>query len=252
MKRLHIIGSSISLDNNIPLKGEMTRSIFTKDERVRQTYNTIFSILTLYPEDTICLIDSSLEDVDDLLTQSIYIQSKVQRYYLKQIDPQIANIVSTHPNKSYGESLMFKTFLTKFSESISQFDYIIKHTGRYFTDYSFDLSMFNEENFDKVFFKPFVKWPHHEKAPMGPYHLLIPGQENWEVISTPTVIYGWGKNQTQTIIQMYDFVLSQTEDTYFDGEHLLQYFFHNNNITPYNVHWAVNGWGGQNGNFYRY
>ena len=251
MKRLHLIGSSISLDNNFLLKGNQTRSFFTKEERARQTYNTIFSILTLYPQDTICLIDSSLDDVESLLTQSIYIQNKVQRFYIKNIDPSIAQIITTHHNKSYGESLMFKLFLTRYQESLSQFDFIIKHSGRYFVDNLFNLDMFNKETIDQVFFKPLQHFPHPENQEWGP-PFRVPNQNPWDLYTLPTIIYAWGKEKMQAIIDMYDFVIENTKDTYYDGEHLINYYFHQNNITPYTVPWCVNGWGGQNGFFYRY
>lgn len=252
MKRLHIIGSTIDLDNTLPLKGGYSRSFFSKEERARQTYNTIYSILTLYPQDTICLLDSSLSNIEPLLVESSVIQTKVQRFYVKDYAPQIAEIVLSTPNKSYGESILLKSFIQQYYKDIIQFDYIIKHTGRYFIDESFDLSILNEENKNSLFFKQDIINSNPTKEPWGAPEHKTPDQNPWDIHRTPTVLYAWGSSMTNYILKMYEHVIDHTINSYCDGELLLPLFFHQEQLPIHRTQWKVNGWGGQDGKFYIY
>lgn len=261
MKRLHIIGSSIHISENDKQFNNVTkvRSGFSTEERFRQTVYTIYSICTLYPNDDIWIIDSSLEDIDHYFNTSNFISNKVKRFYLKDIDKDIAHTVNTHHNKSYCESIMLKTFFEFKKDEIKDYDFITKISGRYWVDWTFnDRSCLTLENKNKLFIKKPIIFERADKKSWGSAvasnfeDFLLEGQPNWRVYSTHTVIYAFGSEFFDNMIQLLSLVINETKDDMWDGEYLWSYFISKLNIPVVEVDWSINGWGGVNKNLYEY
>lgn len=247
MKRLHIIGSSIHLSENDKQFNNVTkvRSGFSTEERFRQTVYTIYSICTLYPDDDIWIIDSSLEDIDHYFNTSNFISNKVKRFYLKDINKDIAHTVNTHHNKSYCESLMLKTFFEFKKNEIKDYDFITKISGRYWIDWTFnERSGLTIKNKNKLFIKEPTIFEKPDKKSFGYDNFLLEGQPNWKIYSTPTVIYAFGSDFFDSMIQLLSEVINGTVEGNHDGEYLWSYFISKFNIPTVKIDWSINGWGG--------
>jgi len=254
MKRLHIIGSSIQLSHNEKEFNKVTkvRSGFSTKERFEQTLYTIFSIWSTFPNDDIWIIDSSLEDIDHLFKEFQFVTSKVKRFYLKDIDLPIAITVNTHDNKSYCESLMLKTFLKAYEKEIQQYDFIIKISGRYFIDNTFELDNLTLENKNKLFIKNTTVFENDNKLGWSWNNLRFKDQPKWRLYSVPTVLYAFGSSAFNDIIKLLNAVMGETQNTHIDGEYLWKYLINDINIPIIEVPWQINGWCGVNKHVVKY
>ena len=115
MKKAFIVTSSIEVNNNNPLTYSTVRSYFSNEERLRQTIMTIASLdLVSDTETTIYILDTS-ENWQQYRDQLLY-QKNLKFISIKEEFPDIYEIVTTHPQKSYCECLSVSTFIRKYQK----------------------------------------------------------------------------------------------------------------------------------------
>ncbi len=149
MNNLFIVGSSIQT-RNAPLTYSPVRTIFSSEERFRQTIFTVNSIQAAFPEAKIVVVDSS--DIYKEYQDTFRFFKNTEFIPLKELDQEAFEIVNTHPNKSLCESLLLNTFYKKFRKEIKQYDYVIKTCGRYFY-FHLNGALFDVGNLNKLFFR---------------------------------------------------------------------------------------------------
>jgi hypothetical protein len=253
MKKAFIVTSIIDLDNTHPLTYSEVRTHFSSEERFRQTIFTVASLDKICgPDDTIFLLDAS--DNYESYRGALSYQQNLVFVSVKEEFPEIYETVRTHSNKSHCESLTLVKFVEKYRTKLEEYDYFFKMTGRYFTDSSFDVNIFNEDNLDKIFFKkPFA----HEWNDNWNYQMVdrrnIQGDNLLKLY--PSVLYSWGRMNLDRIIDIYRCISVFTEKsqgTVYSFETLLYFFtrVYESNIVE--VDWRVYGWDGTNGTFMRY
>ncbi len=247
--KLFIIPSTIQ-----PREGRFTyantRSVFSTEERLRQTIFTVNSIQNAYPDSHVILLDSS-DNYQQFKIDLRHIPN-LELVAVKELSPENAEVINTHPNKSLCECLMMNTFYTKFKKQIKEYDYIIKTCGRYFyfnfTDY------FTEENKDKIFFKRPLNFNWNEG---WNYHFVDRRQEqnNNKLHQYCTVLFAFGSVHLEKFMDINESVihfLKQPSMSHYDIETLSYYL-----TRPYEKHiievdWKVSGWDGTSGRFMYY
>lgn len=114
-----------------------TRSIFTPEERLMQTVNTIASIKEKCPTAHIILVDNGIKEpkeLHDLVDEYYYIgHSGWVRYF------------SSTKNKSLGEWILLWFVMSKCK---LEYDIVFKISGRYYLNSDFDLSNYSFSNFN--------------------------------------------------------------------------------------------------------
>ena len=247
--KLFIIPSTIQ-----PREGRFTysntRSVFSTEERLRQTIFTINSIQNAYPDADIVLLDSS-DDFDRFKLDLRHIQN-VQLVSVREISPENAEIINTHPNKSLCECLMMNTYYKHFKKEIKQYDYVIKTCGRYF--YFNFTNYFTEENKDKIFFKKPLQfiwddsWNYH-------YVDLRKYQNNNKLQQYCTVLFAFGSMHLEKFIDINEatiHLLQQETMKHYDIETLSYYLTRPYEKNILEVDWKVSGWDGTSGRFMYY
>ena len=145
MKLAFIITSCIEVKNEHPLTYSKVRSYFSNEERFRQTITTVASLDALTKNDsTIYLVDTS--EHCEPYRNNFWYQPNLKFISIKEEFPEIFDIVTSHPNKSYCECLILHTVMTKYKEEFLAYDYVLKISGRYFSDSSFDKDIFKQYN----------------------------------------------------------------------------------------------------------
>jgi hypothetical protein len=253
MKKAFIVTSAIDVNQDAPLTYSNIRTIFSNEERFRHTIFTITSLdLATDQDSTIFLIDTS-EDYQKYKSILGY-QSNLVYISVKEEFPDAYHLARTHPNKSYCETILLLKFFEKYKSQLEQFDYFFKLSGRYFTDSSFDISIFDENKIDKIFFKQPLQFDWNER---WEYHMVdrrsIQGDEKLRQYSS--VLYGWGKNCHYRMLDIFKVVAvftSHHRGIRYDLETLLYYFTRTYEQDIIETNWKVYGWEGVSGNFMRY
>ena len=248
MKTCFIVTSSIQSTDK-PLTYSATRSVFSNEERFRQTMYTISSIKNNYPDAKIYIVDSS----KDYIKYSNFFQYYfgVEFYSLEENNKEINYIVNNHKHKSYCESLLIRTFTKQKMKELIKYDLIFKVSGRYVIE-------INNKPSDpsKIYFKrPMVNnWKDYydEVLPMVDRRNI----ENDNCIRQyPTIIYAYGPNNIKRMLEIHENILKITSSPNmecYDTE-LLHYFYSRefqNDIVE--TDWIVSGFYGSNGMFVRY
>lgn len=250
MNKLVVVGSSIE-----PREGAFsysnTRSSFDTEERYRQTVFTINSLRNCLPDARIIIVDSS-EDYMKYYTHLAFIKN-VEYVPLKEISYTAFEAVNTHKNKSYCESLLLNTFYKAYKKEIENYDYIIKATGRYFY-YDFNESLFTQENVDKIFFKKPLqfKWNDSWNYWMVDRREI---QKDDMLRQYCTVLYGFGKQYLNTMIDINDAVMNfidSQEMANYDIETLAYYLTRPYEQNIIETDWIVSGWDGVSGRYMYY
>ena len=253
MKKLFIVTSAINVNNEYPLSYSETRSLFSAEQRLQQTIGTINSIvLSTKQEDTdIWLVDASDNYQDYLQYFSAY--PNVHFVAVKEHFPEIHQQTLTHPNKSLCESLILSNVLLRYYKNIAFYDYVFKLSGRYFVDFTFDLTTL-ENTPDKIF----VKHPMIHEWQDSWIHDLVDLREqqgNNLLYQYSAVLFAWGRkyqlyfrDHFTAVAAMFD----RPSMSHYSLETLNYYF-----TRPYaddiiETDWCVTGWDGTNGNFLRY
>ena len=255
MKTAFIVTSSIEVNNYYPLSYNNNRTFFTAEERLRQTITTINSLCFLSQKDTVIYLVDTSENFQEYRGLLSY-QSNLKFISVKEEFPEIYQEVTTHPNKSRCETLLLSKFLNKYEKELLQFDYFVKLTGRYFLDRSFDFTLFNEENLNKVFFKRAWSWEWDEHW-NDSYKIVDQrvAQGDNKLNQYCTGVFAWGKEKNATvtdILIVIASILSNPNLRHYDIETLIYYF---TEICRYDIietNWVVSGWQGADGRFFRY
>ena len=253
MKKAFIVTSIIDVDNVHPLTYSNTRSIFSDVERFRHTTVTIASLdLASNQDTTIFLVDAS-ENYQQYKDVFRY-QENLKFISVKEEFPDVYNIIRTHPNKSYCESLILVNFFTKYKTELENYDYFFKMSGRYFIDHHFNTALFNEENTDKIFFKKPMKfnWSDTWKYTMVDRRSI---QGDDYLYQYSSVLYGFGKIFLDRFLDIYRVIAvftGQSNTMMYDVETLLYYFTRSYESNIIETDWIVYGWDGTNATFLRY
>lgn len=248
--KLFIIGSSIQT-RNAPLTYSKVRTIFSKEERLRQTIFTVNSITNAFPESRIVLLDSS-DEVEDIRNQMRYFNN-VEFIALKDLSGEAHDIVNNHKNKSLCESLLLNTYYTQYKKYIKQFDYVIKACGRYFYFNMFN-DLFTEENKDKIFFKKPLQFEWDDSWKYDFIDLRAYQNDNF-IRQYCTVLYGFGSSQLYKFIDINEAIvhlLSYPQMSHFDVETLSYYLTRPFESQIIETDWLVCGWDGTSGRFMLY
>lgn len=254
MKKAFLISSSISVDNSHKLTYSNERSCFSNEERFRHTAYTIASLDSLRDNEncTFFLIDTSpnFETYKNILRY----QTNLRVIGVKEEFPEIFEVVNTHPNKSFCETLIIYKFLEKYKETLLDYDYIIKLSGRYFIDGSADISVFNEENLDKFLFKTPLKFEWNDNWNYQIVDLREQQKDNM-IYQYPSVLYGFGKQNLRIMMDIYKVILAFTSHKNgikYDIETLIYFFTRQYEKQIIELDWKVYGWAGANGTYLRY
>ena len=253
MKKAFIVTSAIDIDNSFPLTYSNTRSAFTNEERLRHTVFTLASLdARTDNETTLFLVDIS--DNYSQYRSLLSYQRNLVYVSVKEEFPEVYKIAKSHPNKSYCETLILLAFINKYKAVMEQFDYIFKISGRYFIDRSFDVSLFNEYNKDKIFFKRPMKFEWNNSWPYDMVDQRSLQGDNL-LYQYSSVLYGFGADMLDRIIDIYHVIETFTghpDKIVYDVETLLYYFTRVYQDKIIETDWTIYGWDGTSGTFLRY
>ena len=253
MKKAFIITSAIEIPAEPSLSYCEKRNVFTTDERARQTINTIASIDSHSKNDTVIyLIDISSDS--EYFRNLFSYQSNLRYISVKDEFPEIFDIVRTHNNKSYCETLITKCFFKKYYDELTEFDYFFKMSGRYVLDGTFDINICNDHNLSKMFFKNPMKWCWID---VWNHSIFDTGPETGRHVNEAycTVIFGWGRQVLDRMIDIYtvsNYLLGYEYNALLSMEQFFHYL-----TRPYiddiiETDWMVYGHCGCTGEFFRY
>ena len=257
MKRAFLVTSSIALDPNKPFKGTSTRTIFSTDERLEQTIFTINNLHQIDPDADILFLDSSAQKFGDLNVLRNQIQN-LTYIQLEQMNPAIAEVVRTHPNKSHCECLMMLEFFKFWKKKLREYDFITKICGRYiiYND-TYDPKVFQPNLTDKFFFKKPMMWDERFYGHMKdayPEEMIASGLLGGHY----TVTHAFGKDRLdhyETLMALCCQYTDEGQKMYgLDVEYALYYFMEllGFNKDVLNVPWVVLGRCGVTGKEYTY
>lgn len=136
MKFLVIITSTIFYTQK-PLSYCDIRSVFTPEERIQQTLQTIQSIQEKIPNATIVLLETGTISVE-------VIKEKVDQYVFLG-DKKIIRYVCDSPWKGLGEIVGILSYRKKMKQQ--DYDVCVKISGRYYLDNYFTLKSLSSEKF---------------------------------------------------------------------------------------------------------
>lgn len=253
MKKAYIITSAIELNNIHPLTYNPKRTCFSTADRLQHTIMTITSMDLLSDnETTLYLLDMS-DNWQEYYHLFSY-QKNLKFISVKEHLPEIYNTVTTHANKSHCETLLLSTFMRVFREELAQYDYTFKITGRYFLDSTFDTSIFNEHNTDKIFYKKPLKFQWNDSWNYDQVDLRKEQKDN-TLRQYCSVAFGWGKQHQDHFLDLFTGIaamLSQPHMVHMDIETFGYYFTRPFADSIIETDWIVYGWDGCNGKFMRY
>jgi len=253
MKKAFIITSGIEINNNNPLTYSASRSYFSNEERLRQTIATIASVdQATDNETTIYLVDISdnWQNYQNLFSY----QTNLKYISVKHEFPEIFIEVTTHPQKSRCECLILTTFMRKYEQDLKQYDFLFKFSGRYLLDRSFDISLFDNSNNNKLFYKKPLKWEWNDSWGYSMVDLRKQQDDNY-LNQYSSVLVGWTQIYQDKIIEIFDSIatlLSQPEMYHYDVETLSYYYTRSYASDIIETDWKVYGWLGTSGQFVRY
>jgi hypothetical protein len=253
MKKAFIVTSSIEVNNDYPLSYSPTRSYFSAEERLRQTVMTVSSIDTVSPNDTqIYIVDTS--ENYHLYENFFCWKPNVKYISVKKEFPDIHESITTHRNKSYCETLFMSTFIRAYQAELKEFDYIFKFSGRYFLDRSFDDSLLNEHNINRLFFK---WWMYTEWNDSWGYDIVDRRAEQGDnrLRQYCTVLYGWGRGYHNRMLDLLTAVPTMFNSPRMGNLDIETLSYHLTRPWADDIiqtNWMVTGWLGPDGKFMRY
>lgn len=253
MKKAFVVTSIIDLTNDKPLTYSPIRTVFSAEDRLRHTVFTLNTIdLIDIDNSTIFLVDSS--DNWENYFHILCYQKNLVFVSVKNEFPEVYETIRTYPNKSHGEALIMTKFFEKYAEQLADYDYVIKLCGRYFTNSSVDISIFNEQNQDKVFFKkPLVfEWNDNWAFDLVDRRQI---QQDNTLRQYCSVMYGWGRDKHREMIDVHLKIREMTgrsEGMSYDMETLLYFYTRSVESSIIETDWIVFGWDATSGRFMRY
>jgi hypothetical protein len=242
MSEIFVVGSSIQT-RNIPLTYSSVRTVFSAEERFRQTIFTVNSIHSSFPNSKIVIVDSS-EDYLEYLHLLRYFKN-VEFVPLKELSGEAFEIVNTHPNKSLCESLLLNTYFQQHKKQLKEYDFVVKGCGRYFY-FDFNDSLFTEENKDKIFFKKPLNFEWNNS---WNYSFIDrrAEQNNNRIHQYCTVLYAFGSMHLGKFIDINEaavHLIKQPSMIHYDIETLSYYLTRPYQNKIIETDWKVCGWDG--------
>ena len=116
------------------------RSIYTKEERLQQTLNTIDSIRKYIPNNYIVLVDNSIFKINEIHQ----ISSKVDKFINIINDSKVNTMTDNSEIKAYGEIAQTKQALDFIDKS--KFNNFFKISGRYLVNETFNINNYLIDN----------------------------------------------------------------------------------------------------------
>ena len=249
MKKAVILTSIVNPRANFPLTYSPQRSAFSAEDRLYHTMITLESLNQLLDSNTtiyILELSANCLDYKDKLNKS-----NVKFINVKERFPEIYEEITTHANKSRCETLLLSNFLKDYQEELEEYHVIIKTSGRYFSDRSFDTSIFTS---DKLFFKTPIVWEWNDI--WGYQYVDIRAQHGDNKLRQySSVFFAWGKKYYQEYLDMFtemSDILKQSNMQHYDIETLLYFLTRKFNNDIIETNWTVYGWDGAGGQFSRY
>lgn len=253
MNKVYIVTSCIEPNNDYPLNYSGTRSVFSSEERFRQTVFTLNAIDLVSDQNSkIYLIDCSenwqkYRDIFSYHPNLIFVS-------VKEEFPEIFEACTKHPNKSYSESIMISSFLSKYKNDLKIFDYFIKICGRYFFDRYFDTSIFSESNTNKLFFKHPIEFDFDDNwnFKMVDRRAI---QGNNKLYWYPSALHAWGKDYNDKMLDIFkvsSLIFNHPTGSHYQIETLLYFFTREYEKDIIHVDWKIIGFDGVGGIFIRY
>jgi hypothetical protein len=242
----YFITSAIEVSDS-PLTYSNNRSVFSSEERLRQTIMTIASLDQVSDsETTIYLLDMSSNS--SVYKDIFSYQKNLKFISVKDEFSEIYKEVTTHPNKSRSETLLTSEFLKKYRGELITNDAIVKLSGRYFLDSSFNPNVLNK---DKIFFKYPMSYQWQDWWGYDAVRL-----DNSQILNQYcSVVLGWGSNHYDTMLSLYYTIseyLSRHENYHYDIETLLYFYTRQYVEHIVETNWTVYGWLAPTGQFVRY
>lgn len=250
MNKIVVVGSSIQAREG-RFTYSNTRSLFSNDERSRQTVFTVNSLRNALPDAKIVIVDSSNDYIEYISNFSV--MKNVQYIPLKDLSYTAFEDVNTHLNKSYCESKLLNTFYTHFKKELINYDYIIKATGRYFY-FDFDNSMFNNTNTDKILFKKPLQFNWSDTWRYS-YVDRRSIQGDNALRQYCTVLYAFASQHLEKMIDINEAaiqLINTPEMAHYDIETLSYYLTRPFEDKIVETEWRVSGWDGVSGKFMYY
>lgn len=254
MKKAFIVTSALNVDNANPLTYSDKRTHFGTDDRIRHTAMTVATLDMKSDDNTVIyLLDCSAGGGAD--NSNLFGYQKNLRFINVATEfPEIYQQVTTHPNKSHCECLMLAAFMRKYRTELLAFDFIFKISGRYFTDSSFDTTVFNKYNRNKIFYKTPLEF---DWSDSWGYNIVDRREQQGDnkLRQYCSVLYGWGNEHFDHFLDMYTAVacmLDLPSMIHMDIETLGYYFMRPFERDIIETDWIVYGWDGTSGRFMRY
>jgi hypothetical protein len=247
MRKLIVVGSSIQ-----PRSGKFTysptRSLFSAEERFRQTIFTINSLRNSFPDSKIVIVDSSNDYKE--YQSLIHFFSNVEFIPLKELSGEAFEIANSNINKSVCESVLLNAYYRQYKKEIQQYDILVKATGRYFY---FD---FNDSSFthNEIYFKKPLNFEWNDT---WKYEFVDRRREqnNNRIHQYCTVLYAFGTKHLDKFIDINEAAIHfmKLDSMYHYDIETLSYYL----TRPYEpiiteTNWRVSGWDGVSGKFMYY
>ena len=231
-----------------PLNYSPTRSVFSAEERCRQTLATLATIDGhAHDGDVVYVVDAS-EDPDRwrvALTPTGVVYVSVREAW-----PDIYGACRTHPNKSHSEALMLDRHLDTSREALAGYDRTVKVSGRYLMGCGFDRGEWDDPTIG-VLFKPAMAW--HWK-PGWDFSLVdrrdVQGDDTLRQYCS--ALWGWRTSCAGIVRELLREAVAITRDQHYDMETLLYYLTRPHEAMVGEADWIISGWGGTTGAYCRY
>ena len=151
MKIAFVITSVIQVDPSYRLGAnkEHPRAVHSTEERLRHTLFTLGTIRASFLDYDIDFYIVEGSNDFEFPLEKVKGWKNLHIYSIKDHNPSLQNIITTHPNKSFCEGLLLLDFFTNSKETLSQYDMVFKVSGRYLPFFV------NQMDFDpnKIYFK---------------------------------------------------------------------------------------------------
>lgn len=254
MKKCFYVSSCIEIDASAPLSYSPTRSCFSDAERYRQTIATINTISCLSPTATIYVLDASehytgyAQELQFLFRNCVFVP-------MREISTSEEYMtIRRHPNKSLGEALTLRNFITAFEHELQHYDFCFKLSGRYLLTNTYTDTFFTEERVSQIFFKTPLSFPWN---PEWTYDKIDVRQEEGHnnLKQYCSVFYGYGKNHLQTFLDLYRgmvSILKHPSMLTYDAETLLYFLIKDYQESITTIPVQVLGWLGPSGDLMKY
>lgn len=253
MRTCWYLSSCVETDSTAPLTYTKSRSAFSTEERYRQTVMTINTIRCLQPEAMIYVVDGST-DVTAIRTGLESIFSHCRVVASKDLaTAEDFDRIRRHPNKSLGESIQLRDFVTAYQDELRQYDLVFKMSGRYvLTDTN--PQTLRPARRDAYLFKRPLQFPWQDAWGYHPVDLRQTEGHTF-LKQYCSVWYGYGQDRVEDMRQLYCGLvglLQHPSMIRYDVETLLYYLLADVRSQVMELPVTVLGWTGPDAQLMRY